>query len=79
MKEGKKMNVEKINVIRVWIDKKFYIDITPVKDSFDFWLYNIEYGKALYMFGTVCSSEKEAIELATANAEQYITLYHIET
>lgn len=72
------MKIEKINTIRVWIDKNFYIDITPMKDYFEFWLYNIERVKALFMFGTACSSAKEAIELATANAAQYITLYHIE-
>lgn len=72
------MKVEKINTTRVWIDDNFYIDITPETDYFNFWLYNKNIGNAMFMFGTACSSEAEAIELATANAHNYICMYKVE-
>ena len=72
------MKIEKINIIRVWVDENFYVDITPDKNYFNFWLYNKKYGNALYMFGTACSSEPDAIELAKNNAPDYIKIYNMD-
>ena len=72
------MNIEKLNITRVWIDENFYIDITPYEDFFEFWLYNKNIGSALYMFCTACNSDIDAVELAIANADKNIELYNQE-
>lgn len=70
------MTCKKIKIIRLNFENGYYIDISQKnKEGYrDFWLYHEEYGIAQYMFGCKASSEKEAIELACANINNYIPL-----
>lgn len=72
------MDIEKLNITRVWVGNDFYVDILPDEIYFEFWLHKKGYGKALYMFTTACDSEQYKKELIKNNIDDYIKIYNTD-
>ena len=69
------MKVEKIETLRVTIDKMFYCDVTPSADYegyHDFTLHRVNTGESVFMFGLEIKSEEYAAELVMANYMDYV-------
>jgi hypothetical protein len=67
--------VEKIETIRVRFEDGFYCDITPTANTegcHDFIIRHEDYNVSTTMFACTIQSEECAIEIAEANAPEYI-------
>jgi hypothetical protein len=68
-------SVKKFEVIRVEFEDGVYCQITPsdVNEGYrDFWLFRKNWGVSQTMFACEVKTDEEAVELAVANAPDYI-------
>ena len=67
---------EKLEVLKVTVRDGFYILIIPTEESNrEFFLKHDEYGHMDYMFTLDTTNNDECIEIALANADDYIDDY----
>lgn len=73
--------MEKIEILRVKYDAKFYCDIIPSAADpkiSEFWLHSAESGNAMLMFGCEVETDETAIRLAENNLDKYISIFKNE-
>lgn len=68
--------VEKLTTIKVTLADGFYILILPEDDGYRYYhMCHKSYGPIMCMFGVHEDSDDEYVEIALANADQYIEFY----